>query len=1139
MALDYKKIRDDKTRDYGLKVGNVGRLLASLYSDRTHFILELLQNAEDALRNRGPQWNGSREVSFHLKNDQLVFVHCGRPFDESDVRGICEIGESAKNEDLTAIGRFGIGFKSVYAITDRPEIHSGTEDFTIENFVLPDAVPRIERDKDDTVFILPLKSNGESAYEDIAAGLEGLGATSLLFLRQIEEIHWDIDDGRKGSYLRIPESLDEGVRRVTVLGQVDGNQEISTDWLVFSRPVTSDEGSPVGDVEIAFSLDPVNRNIQPVVGSRLVVFFPTTLETHLGFLLQGPYQTTPSRDNVPPNVEWNKHLIEESSNLMLRALRWLRDKDQLTTEVLSCLPINPRLFGINAGQSLPDRPGNRSLIDANMFAPLFDVTKRAFSTEPLLPRHDSGYVSSGDTLLGRTDGLRQLFSNEQLSSIYGDDREMAWLSGDITQDRTPEIREYLMRELQVEEIVPESITRRLTRAFLQEQCDSWIQELYEFLNEQPAIIRMLNEQLSGSYRVDVPLIRLADGTHASLGRPKAFLPSDSKTEFPAVRAAACKSPGALSFLRSLGLREPDLVDDVIQNVLPKYQKGDLEVDDAEYEADFARISQAFATDSHARWHKLVDELERSEFVKSVAPGTYEKYLSMPDEVYLATAQMKDLFAGVNEVRLVDDGYSCLRGEDASELLEQCGASLSLKPVRVDSNLTRQQLREMRGGDGSTREDKISDWTLLGLDELLNQLRVVSPELQRKKASMLWQALIDLAESDGKGSFNGTYEWHYYSWQRKNFPASFVRLLNDAAWVPNEDNELRSPDSVVLASLGWEEHPFLISHIAFRQPEPPIVYTLAKEVGIEPESLDLIKEHGVTTEKLREWLGLTKDLQQSPLTSSPSEREAIGRINGRRYYEGRADDGSTESAFGRNPSSELSEPSSMEANTNAEPFAKLMFGDNLGTSRDDPAQPVTLPDGGPLTEASAGQHTIQSGQYGRSGTQIMRSITRWEPTEAAQALANEFKTMVHGDYDERCQICGKTFKKRNEELQAFVVHVVKPAGDSRTNHLGDLMSLCGEHFALVRYGKWHWLNPETGAEFVDSGGREAWEHWRTFVLGAADRDAEKTDDDENTYIGLPIRFSDIYEEWNSGPRTLDSVVRYCRPHWIYLCKLIDG
>ena len=55
---------------------------------------------------------------------------------------ICGIGESTKDTDLTAIGRFGIGFKSVYAITNQPEIHSGDEDFGIKNYVHPVAIKK-------------------------------------------------------------------------------------------------------------------------------------------------------------------------------------------------------------------------------------------------------------------------------------------------------------------------------------------------------------------------------------------------------------------------------------------------------------------------------------------------------------------------------------------------------------------------------------------------------------------------------------------------------------------------------------------------------------------------------------------------------------------------------------------------------------------------------------------------------------------------------------------------------------------------------------------------------------------------------------------------------------------------------------
>ena len=123
MACDYKAIRRDNKLDYGRKVDQWGqKLLVDRYDDRTHFIFELLQNAEDALARRAGSQR-QRSVTFKLTTNVLRVSHFGQPFDESDVRGVCGIGESTK--DLTAIGRFGIGFKSVYAFTDRPEIHSG------------------------------------------------------------------------------------------------------------------------------------------------------------------------------------------------------------------------------------------------------------------------------------------------------------------------------------------------------------------------------------------------------------------------------------------------------------------------------------------------------------------------------------------------------------------------------------------------------------------------------------------------------------------------------------------------------------------------------------------------------------------------------------------------------------------------------------------------------------------------------------------------------------------------------------------------------------------------------------------------------------------------------------------------------
>lgn len=115
MPSDYERIREENTRDYGVKTRYHDLFTRGLYSRRTHFVFELLQNAEDA---------SATEVDFRLFPDRLELRHNGRLFDERDVRAICEFGESTKADDLTQIGKFGVGFKAVYAYTLTPEIHS-------------------------------------------------------------------------------------------------------------------------------------------------------------------------------------------------------------------------------------------------------------------------------------------------------------------------------------------------------------------------------------------------------------------------------------------------------------------------------------------------------------------------------------------------------------------------------------------------------------------------------------------------------------------------------------------------------------------------------------------------------------------------------------------------------------------------------------------------------------------------------------------------------------------------------------------------------------------------------------------------------------------------------------------------------
>ncbi|MBB5501058.1 sacsin N-terminal ATP-binding-like domain-containing protein [Paraburkholderia sp. MM5384-R2] len=868
MASNYEKICEENRENYGTKgAQKSGRLAAGLYDDRTHFIFELMQNAEDALGRRG-DWHGSRTVSFTLNPTRLTLSHFGKPFDEADVRSVCDIAESTKNE--SSIGRFGLGFKSVYTVTDLPEIHSGDEDFAIENYVFPKRLECSARAADETQIILPLKPEDRSAAQDITAGFRNLGPGALLFLRHIDEINWSVEGRASGFYLRnIPEPLGPNVQRITVIGKEDDRPEVDQNWLVFHRDVFSSEQKKVGRVEIAFSLvaavkdAPGRWAVQPLAKSPLVVFFPTVVESHLGFLVQGPYRTTPSRDNIPPSEPWNQHLVKETSNLLVEAMRWMRDKEMLDVSALRCLPLDREKFPENS-----------------RFAPMFDGVRLAFQEEALLPAFDGRHVTAHQARLARTQELRELFSPEQVAALFGSE-VAAWLSGDITQDKAPEIRQYLMRELDIDEITPTKLLPSLAKSFLETQSDEWVLRLYEFLSGQEKALRR--------HLDTVPLIRLDDGTHVVArenGKAKAFLPSAIATSFPTMRRAVCATPEVRLFLSSLGITEPDPVDDVIWNLLPKYQQEEVDVGDDVYAADIERIRAAFSTDSTAQKEKLRSALRDTTFVMVVDTGDGKAYAAKPGDIYIATDRLQQLFAGVPDILVVDHEYDCLRGEEIRDLLVSCGASRYLMPQATPSGLgnsEKAQIRREAGLERASWESPPEDFSLRGLKQLLEFLHTLEPEEAAARVKVLWEALADL-EGRGTAAFYGSYKWGYsHETKTARFDATFVRTLNQVAWVPNADGELVPPSFVVFDTLGWKPNPFLQTKIAFK---PPIIDQLAKEAGIDPAALDLLRKLGITNvADLISRLGITNPPFE-PEPSTASEPEADEPSDGDVYDDAR-------------------------------------------------------------------------------------------------------------------------------------------------------------------------------------------------------------------------------------------------------------
>lgn len=97
------------------------------YSNRT--LLELVQNAADAMSGANDDGEGAGrvEIVLDLDSNTMYCANAGRPFSKNGLTAIAHAHLSGKRGD--EIGRFGLGFKSVLAVTDAPQVFSRSISF--------------------------------------------------------------------------------------------------------------------------------------------------------------------------------------------------------------------------------------------------------------------------------------------------------------------------------------------------------------------------------------------------------------------------------------------------------------------------------------------------------------------------------------------------------------------------------------------------------------------------------------------------------------------------------------------------------------------------------------------------------------------------------------------------------------------------------------------------------------------------------------------------------------------------------------------------------------------------------------------------------------------------------------------------
>ena len=792
MTSDYKKITSDNIRRRGTDFDDIGQWLAEqLYSERTHFIYELLQNAEDALARRMKYHLDSKlpkTVTFLLYKDRLEFRHFGIPFNTNDVKAISDILKGTKTDERSQIGRFGIGFKSVYAFTSTPIIHSGNEHFVIERYIRPrfrKKTPRIK--KGETVFVLPFnhaKVSAETAFSEISNKLEKLGPRILLFLKHIDEIEWKIMDQDAGLYMKNKKSRGAAFE-INVIGQKKGENIEEERWLLFERKILQNKVDDIA-VEIAFQMEDSsgenNDNIVKIYESPLVVYFPTEKETNLGFLIQGPYRTTPARDNILKYDSWNAKLIKETAFLIGDSLESLKQMDLLTVNVLETMPIQQEYFP-----------------EGDLFHPIFSYGASILSEQSLLPTDGKDYVSGNKAKLARGAELRSLVKSNQLRTLCNE-KAIRWLSEDITQNNTPELRNYLMEVLNIEEISAEGFARKITKQFIELQTDEWMTRFYNYLANHESLWEKVYTYYRGWVRGllrDRPIIRLENDKHIepfrSDGRPKAYLPSMIKgtklsKKYPIIKDIIARSQKAQVLFEKMGITTIGQREE-IEHILNSYYRDNSP--DPTNKAHLIHIKTFIS------WYKETNSIALFEGYHVLREQNKNCYYK-PDFCYLDQPFKNTGLSALycieceQEVEKVPLWHGYLKIDGFIGFAQALGVQRVL-PIYKVSTQNNPDCYTLRKDYYRSRVR----WTNTAINEdyTINNLMVIITKSNIPLSSLIWKTMSRAPSYVLRARFRPNQQH-----ETRVAPSQLVFILKEASWIPDKNGVFHKPSETTRESL---------------------------------------------------------------------------------------------------------------------------------------------------------------------------------------------------------------------------------------------------------------------------------------------------------------------------------------------------
>ncbi|WP_030787820.1 sacsin N-terminal ATP-binding-like domain-containing protein [Streptomyces sp. NRRL S-920] len=689
------RFREDANAEEDLALGG--------YRDR--LVVELAQNASDAAARAGVPGR----LALTLRDGVLAAANRGAPLDAAGVESLSTLRASAKREESRdqkgqSVGRFGVGFAAVLAVSDEPAVVGRTggvrwslsearelaaetarfspglgdeirrRDGHVPLLRLPLAAEGIAPEGYDTVVILPLR---DAAAEDLVARLLGeVDDALLLALPGLEEVSIETPDGATRTLRRrteAPYTVVEDSRDGTTRWRTVSRQGALDAALLKDRPV-EERLRPHWSVTWAVPADSAGAPERP--RTTPVVHAPTPSDEPLGVpaLLIASFPLDTARRHAAPGP-LTDFLVERAADAYVELLGDWR-------------PVGEEIIALVPG------PLGRSELDGALRQAVLERLPRTAFLPPALPRGEED-----------EDGLPETLRPRDAEVVEGAGADTVRVLAEVLPSLLPAGLER-RAELRTLGVARVPLTEAIDRLAGLEREPDWWRRLYDTLAGVDP------ERLSG---LPVPL---AD-RRTTIGPRQVLLPAPGDERDPAS-------------LARLGLKvaHPDAAHPLLEKLgaLPATPRAVLTTPQV-------RAAVAASLDDDT-WDE--DALDAEELADVVLALVRDANLAPGDEPWLAALALPDEdgeLAPAGELVLPGSDFAAVMREDELALADQelterwgeqplaaCGVLATFALVRATDVVLDPDELEPREGDFAEPDDAgLLDAVDVWCEDLLDRL----------------------------------------------------------------------------------------------------------------------------------------------------------------------------------------------------------------------------------------------------------------------------------------------------------------------------------------------------------------------------------------------------------------------------------